>query len=250
MVVVHRLAIVVYGSRGWHHSTLPNSAVGLHKRSALQLHMAPKQILETQHGVGQQPPWRRPLGKSDQPFVRLDARTPSLLDGNSLSTLGASQYLVTASMQGQGARRRRGEVVTSRQSAKEYEAEAATGDKTIYHQPARDDAHQCKDELRRTRHTPVIHYGPRRLVVRWLLVTWPKHLCGAVGILICEDCLYGLRVAAHGKKQVRSVPVPARTNQCYEFAVGGDTHSRTPLHFQHLHPQQYPLSARPVRQQV
>ena len=47
--------------------------------------------------------------------------------------------------------------------SKEHEAEAATGDKTIYHQPASDDAHQCRDELRRTRHTPVIHCGPRRL---------------------------------------------------------------------------------------
>ena len=52
--------------------SLLHAAVSLHKRSALQLPLAPKQVLKTQHGVGQQPCWRRPLSKSDQPYVRLD----------------------------------------------------------------------------------------------------------------------------------------------------------------------------------
>ena len=49
------------------------------------------------------------------------------------------------------------------QSVKEYEARAATGDETLCLQPAGDNADQCRDELRRARHTAVIHYDPRRL---------------------------------------------------------------------------------------
>ena len=85
------------GTQSWDHSALQNSAKSLHKRSALQLHMAHKRMVEL--WMAMQPCWRRPRSKSDQSYGHLGTLSP--LDGHSLWTLGASEYLENASVQGQ-----------------------------------------------------------------------------------------------------------------------------------------------------
>ena len=75
--------------------------------------------------------------QQDQPYVRLDARTPSPLDGNSLSTPGASEYLVTAWMQGWAAR---GQCGSSSRSIQSHEGDV--GAPRILSQPSQAKAPQ------------------------------------------------------------------------------------------------------------
>ena len=144
------------------------SIEGLHKRSVLLLHMAPKRTLETllaatTQQVGPPPtsgPPRCPDTLSSEWEFGVDAwgdRIPrDRIDSG--PCCGWSKR----------PRPRCGHLTVehSRQSVKECEAQAAAGDKTICHQPAGDDAHHCRDELRRARHTPVMHNGPRPLSLR------------------------------------------------------------------------------------
>ena len=76
---------------------------------------------------------RRPLSKSSWSQVRFDARRPYPLDGNSLSALGASEFLVTASMQGQAARGENGldsDVATSPLNTLDIQSKIRSGSGT------------------------------------------------------------------------------------------------------------------------
>ena len=90
------------------------------------------------------------------PYVRLDARTLPALGGNLLSWLGNTSRT----------RQCRNRLRVAKAPATTTRTPHRTTFWTIRpccEQLARDDAHQCRDELRRARHTSVIHNCPRRL---------------------------------------------------------------------------------------